>query len=169
MVYNHLPFSAFTSHPAKVAAITSPDYQIVYERLSTPVLVNLPSDEADRRRKEMQSPVDPVAIEVMRLCHGRSEKNRPDIEQLMEHDFLKPWKRAPPFVYAIGLVVSNRLTLPSRSFLSLPTGSATPRIQTLPPDSTSVTREVLDQLISYARTTAHFTADVRRRPLCISS
>jgi hypothetical protein len=94
MVYNLLPFSTFTNHPSKVSAIISPKYQIPYSSTSIPVLVNLPPDEADRRREEMRSPVDPVAIEVMRWCHGRSEKDRPNIEQLMDHDFLKPWKRA---------------------------------------------------------------------------
>lgn len=97
MVYNLLPFSSFTNHPAKVSAIISPKYQISYPPSSEPVLSNLPPDEAERRKQEMSSPVDPVAVEVMRWCHGRNEKDRPDIEQLMDHDFLKPWKRASPW------------------------------------------------------------------------
>jgi hypothetical protein len=50
----------------------------------------------------------------------------------------------------------------SRPHSSSGTGSsATPKIKTLPPDTTSVSREVLAQLVSYVRENANFSADVR--------
>lgn len=93
MIYHCLPFSTFTNHPAKVNAIISSKYQISYPAESRPVLLNVEPERREELREEMKSPVDPMAIEVMRLCHMRNEKNRPNIEQLMDHDFLKPWKR----------------------------------------------------------------------------
>lgn len=92
MVYNHLPFASCTGYPAKVAAIISPTFKISYPPTSVPVLVDSPPDEAER----MRSPVDPVAVDVMRWCHGRNERDRPDVEQLLDNDLVNPWKRASP-------------------------------------------------------------------------
>lgn len=40
-------------------------------------------------------------------------------------------------------------------------GSTTPKIKTLPPNTTSVSRDVLAQLVSYVRENPNFSADVR--------
>lgn len=96
MIYGHLPFSHITTHPAKVKAICSPSHTIDYPSISTPRLPPPPPGEPPRseEERELESPVDPLAIEVMMACHGRDERERPTIRMLLDHDFLKPWKRS---------------------------------------------------------------------------
>lgn len=110
MIYGHLPFSDFTNHPAKIAAICSPRHQIPYPTISIPKMPasssstisilgpNVPAASSSAvDPKTLASPVDPLAIQVMSACHLRDEKLRPTIGELIEHDFLKPWKRTCPF------------------------------------------------------------------------
>lgn len=94
MVYGQLPFADLTSHPSKVNAIISPTYQISYPPVSVPRIIPPPGSDAPAiDPATLASPVDPLAIKVMRACHRRGEKDRPTIAELLDHDFLKPWKR----------------------------------------------------------------------------
>ncbi|CED84938.1 kinase-like protein [Phaffia rhodozyma] len=155
MIYGHLPFSDFTNHPAKIAAICNPRHQIPYPTISVPRMPSSSttsvlgpnasgSNSASIDTKTLASPVDPLAIEVMKACHMRDEKMRPTIGELIEHDFLKPWKR------------------------TLATNSSAPpvnKMDMLPPECTSISFNVLEQLVTFVRSKPTATAEDAFRKL----
>jgi hypothetical protein len=98
----------------------------------------------------------------MRACHGRDERDRPTIRMLLDHDFLKPWKRTSlsSALFFFSLTSFERTAEARCLPLFASAGTVTPKIERIPPGSTAVSLQVMAQLVEYIRKTPDASAEV---------
>jgi serine/threonine-protein kinase TTK/MPS1 len=92
MVYGHPPFFRLPNVVAKMRAIPDPEYVIVFPPTAGRALPDVAPGDAPT----LARPVRPDVVASMRTCLIRAPKERAEIPELLDHEWLTMGERARP-------------------------------------------------------------------------